>query len=979
MKTELLKNAVILVALIAFGSAVWGGDGSWSTNASGNWSAGTNWSGGTVADGFGYTAFFTNNISGTRTVDNNAIRTIGHLEFSDAGGNSQSWVLSGGSVLTLSTGGDPSQIRWLTPTEIITPLAGSVDMLFSGSSVGFGVASPYIKLKGTNTYTGTTILRKGVLYASGNVTASVNGPLGNSTSVIQIGDAGTQSSDHLALYSEANNANFARPVVVNNYGNTVAVGGGNLTTANDPMIWSGGITLNRNVILASRANLRVPGKITGPGGFIRSSSDNNGTIILEADNDFSGDISISRGILVAAHSNALGTATTRIQLGDADTAANNVALLLTNGITFTRELLISSNGTGTVSIGPQVNSANCFYTGKITLQRTLTIAPKSTGGSSTISGPISGTGGLIFLGNSDGYSYITCPTNSFTGDVTISAGIVVVNNEVRKNQDGPLGNSASTIIIQAAGTSVAKLYVDSNGLVDRDVLVTNTTLSALIGTRTATNLLFTSDLTVNTPQFSIEPLNATNRIEWTGQIQGTGIVKKAGTGVLVVTGTNSNLTGGFQLGGGTLRVNSPDPIGTGPFQINSTGTRLENDFGHYIFSNRLEIVRDPRYYGSYDLVFTGDKSIMGNLADTPVTVDQTNSLLGFRGNLTSYDKGTLTKLGAGVLDWGGTNLMANFTNNIILNAGVFRAFEGVGISTQNTIRFTGGVWESAGLCTRVLGTNVGSGQIHWGAGAAGGFSAYGAPFTVNLGGSTATVYFNSNNFVNGAGSLVFGSVRSDKAVIFKNPIDINGATRSIIVYDNTNAITDKAVLEGGVALGSYGFNKGGNGVLVLGGTNTGSAAINVNLGTLLMDGELVASASPMVCKTNTWLGGRGTIKRRITLDAGFGGFDWADTPGTLTVQTNMTLPSGFTYNFRRIGGQAPLVNVTGTLTVSNGVTVNVFSETEPQVTLFTAGTLAGTNNVSDWVVVGSRPYVIEIEGLSIIARYKPAGSFIIFR
>jgi autotransporter-associated beta strand protein len=908
---------------------------------------------------------------------NDAVRNIGHLEFSDAGGNGQAWGLGGGSVLTMSTGGDPSQIRWLTPSEIITPLAGSVDILFSGTSVGFGVANqPYLKLKGTNTYTGTTILRKGSLIASGNVPSGANGPLGNATSAVEVGDSGTLTSDNLMLYSELNGANFGRPVVVNSNGNIVAIG--NLATANDPMIWSGGITLNRDVILASRANLRLSGKITGSGGIVRSSSDNNGKIILEGDNGFSGDLRISRGILVAAHSNALGTATTRIQLGDADTAANNVALLLTNGITLTRELLISSNGTGTASIGPQANSVTCTYAGVITLERTLTVAPESYG-SVTVSGPVSGNGGLVFFGNQDGYSYVTCPTNSFTGAVTIGSGIVVISSDVRKNQDSSLGKAVSTILLQAAATSAAKMYINANGIVDRDILVTNATSTALIGTQTATNLLFTSSLMVSNPVITISAVNATNRIEWTGQIQGTGIVKKAGTGVLVVTGTNSNLTGGFQLGGGTLRVNSPDPIGTGPFQINSTGTRLENDFGHYIFSNRLEIVRDPRYYGSYDLVFTGDKSIMGNLADTPVTVDQTNSLLGFRGNLTSYDKGTLTKLGAGVLDWGGTNLMANFTNNIILNAGVFRAFEGVGISTQNTIRFTGGVWESAGLCTRVLGTNVGSGQIHWGAGAAGGFSAYGAPFTVNLGGSTATVYFNSNNFVNGAGSLVFGSVRSDKAVIFKNPIDINGATRSIIVYDNTNAITDKAVLEGGVALGSYGFNKGGNGVLVLGGTNTGSAAINVNLGTLLMDGELVASASPMVCKTNTWLGGRGTIKRRITLDAGFGGFDWADTPGTLTVQTNMTLPSGFTYNFRRIGGQAPLVNVTGTLTVSNGVTVNVFSETEPQVTLFTAGTLAGTNNVSDWVVVGSRPYVIEIEGLSIIARYKPAGSFIIFR
>ena len=975
MKTKLLKNAVILVALIAFSSVAWGGDGSWSNDANGNWSASGNWRNGTIADGSGSTAYFTNNIGNARTNYNDVIRTIGHLEFSDAGGNSYAWVLGGGSVLTLSTGGDPSQIRWLTPTEIITPLAGSVDMLFSGPSVGFG-ASPSLRLKGTNTYTGTTILRRGILTASGNVTSGANGPLGNSTAAIQIGDAGTQGSDNLSLFSEISGANFGRPVVVNSNGNIVAIG--NLATAGDSMIWSGGITLNRDVILASRANLRLPGKITGSGSIVRSSSDNNGSIVLEGDNDFSGDLRISRGILVAAHSNALGTATTTIQLGDTNTAANNVALLLTNGITLTRDLLVSSNGTGTASIGPQANSVNCTYTGEITLERTLTIAPKSSG-SVTVSGPISGTGGLFFLGNSDGYSYVTCPTNSFSGNVVVANGIVVISSDVRRNQDSSLGNAASTILIQAASGGAAKLYIDANGLVDRDVLVTNTTVSALIGTRTATNLLFTSSLTVDMPLFSIEPLNATNRIEWAGPFSGTGTVQKSGTGVMVLSSTNSAFPGPFYHNGGTLRLNSPAPFGMGTFRFAAAGTRLENDFGHYTFSNNVEIVRPPQYYGSRDLVFTGDRIISGNQADYAIIVDQTNSLLGFLGNLTSYDRGTLTKTGAGLLDWGGTNLTTNFTNNIILNAGVLRAFEGVGISTQNTIRFTGGVWESAGLCTRVLGTNVGSGQIHWGNGASGGFSAYGAPFTVNLGGSTSTVDWAANNFVGSGGEFRLGSVRSDSTVLFKNPITVNGATRTIRVYDNPDVITDKAVIEGGVNLGANGLYKQGTGVLVLGGVSTGTAAIIVNEGTLLMDGELVASATPMVCKTNTWLGGRGTIKRRITLDAGFGGFDWADAPGTLTVQTNMTLPSGFTYNFRRQGGQVPLVNVTGTLTVSNGVTVNVFSESEPQITLFTAGTLAGTNNVSDWVVVGSKPYVIEIEGLSIIARYEPAGSLFMFR
>jgi autotransporter-associated beta strand protein len=972
MKMNAIKWQIMLFTFFGCALAALGLDGSW-TNQAGNWSAGGNWRSGTIADGAGYTAFFTNDVTSNRAHTNDGTRTIGNLEFSDNGASSYTRTLGGSSVLTLSMSGGTSEIRWLTPVEIFAPLAGSDDVLFSGTSVGLS-GTPALKMKGTNAYAGATILRRGTLTASGHVPSGANSPLGNASSAVQIGDAGTLSTDNLQLMSEGTGANFGRSVVVNNTGNMVAIG--NLAVANDPMIWSGDITLNRTVWLASRANLGLSGKITGSGGFIRTSSDNNGSITLQGSNDFSGDITISRGILVAAHPFALGTATTPILLGDTNSAANTVSLRITNGITLTREIVVSSNATGMVSIGPNYNGTMGAYSGKITLERTLTIAPK-TGGSTTVASPIVGTGGLTFMGNSDGYTYLTCETNSFSGNVMIANGILVVSNEVRKNQNSPLGNSGSAILLQAPSSSSAIFYIDSNGEVDRDFLVTNTTITALIGTRTATNLVFTSSLTVSNPLVSVSPVNATNSIEWAGAISGSGVVQKSGAGVLILSGTNSAFGGAVYLYGGTLRLNSPVPLGAGPFRFAATGTRLENNFAPYVLTNGIEIVREPNYYGMYDLVFTGDKKIMGNLGDTPITVNQTNVLLGFQGNLTSYDQGTLTKKGAGFLEWGGTNLTANFTNTIIINAGVFRAYEGVGISTQSTIRFTGGVWESTGLCTRALGTGVGAGQVSWGAGSVGGFSAYGEVFTVNLGGAAATVSWAANNFVGINAEFVLGSERADRPVVFKNRIDVNGGTRSIRVYDNPAVITDKAFLEGGVDLGSHGIAKNGLGVLALGGVNSGTAAVIVNEGVLLMEGELVASATAMQCKTNTWLGGRGTIKRSITLDPGFGGFEWADAPGTLTVQTNLTLPKGLTYNFRRLVGQVPLVDVTGTLTISNGVTVNVFGDTHPELTLFTAGALAGVQNLADWVVTGSsKPYTVKVKGLSIIATCPASGTII---
>jgi SOS-response transcriptional repressor LexA len=72
--------------------------------------------------------------------------------------------------------------------------------------------------------------------------------------------------------------------------------------------------------------------------------------------------------------------------------------------------------------------------------------------------------------------------------------------------------------------------------------------------------------------------------------------------------------------------------------------------------------------------------------------------------------------------------------------------------------------------------------------------------------------------------------------------------------------------------------------------------------------------------------------------------------------------------------------VTGTLTASNGVTVNVYGETQPVLTLFTAGTLAGTQNLTNWTVTGSsRPYAVKVQGTSIVAAYPSSGMLLIVR
>jgi autotransporter-associated beta strand protein len=87
------------------------GNGTWTHNGSGDWGDTSRWSGGFPANGSGQLAnFSTLNLTADATVNVDAARSIGSLQFGDTAGT-QSWTMAsvGGKLLTLeSTSGTPS-------------------------------------------------------------------------------------------------------------------------------------------------------------------------------------------------------------------------------------------------------------------------------------------------------------------------------------------------------------------------------------------------------------------------------------------------------------------------------------------------------------------------------------------------------------------------------------------------------------------------------------------------------------------------------------------------------------------------------------------------------------------------------------------------------------------------------------------------------------------------------------------------------
>ena len=155
------------------------------------------------------------------------------------------------------------------------------------------------------------------------------------------------------------------------------------------------------------------------------------------------------------------------------------------------------------------------------------------------------------------------------------------------------------------------------------------------------------------------------------------------------------------------------------------------------------------------------------------------------------------------------------------------------------LTLNGGVWQSgsssAGTFSRGLATS-GSNKFEW-TGSGGGFAAGAGSLTVNVGGSSTagTLTWGSTVGTNIIGTLMFGSSISQNVTIFRNPVNLNGADRTINVDDNPASAADYTVMQGAVfnSTGTAGLIKTGSGELCL-----TSSSNNYNGNTTISGGVL---------------------------------------------------------------------------------------------------------------------------------------------
>lgn len=187
----------------------------------------------------------------------------------------------------------------------------------------------------------------------------------------------------------------------------------------------------------------------------------------------------------------------------------------------------------------------------------------------------------------------------------------------------------------------------------------------------------------------------------------------------------------------------------------------------------------------------------------------------------------------GTVIFKGENTYTGQTN--IKEGAVLQAVDGYSIHENSNINLEGGTIQSSGELSRHLGTQSNRIQTNGDAG----FAAAGDDLTVEIN-SGAPLTIGQANFLQAGDKLLFGSDTATHDVTFKNSIDLDGETLTILVDSQS------AILEGVLSNGQLDVNDADNdGTLVLDNDNTFTGGTTINNGTLKIteNGSLVATGS----------------------------------------------------------------------------------------------------------------------------------------
>ncbi|MDW5418442.1 autotransporter-associated beta strand repeat-containing protein [Iodobacter sp. CM08] len=210
-----------------------------------------------------------------------------------------------------------------------------------------------------------------------------------------------------------------------------------------------------------------------------------------------------------------------------------------------------------------------------------------------------------------------------------------------------------------------------------------------------------------------------------------------------------------------------------------------------------------------------------------------DSKAGLDGASNNSGKGADLTIKSGLVVFNADN---TYTGQTKIEGGALHAEDGTGIHEHSNINFTGnhdgGVLETKGTFDRYTGTA--KDRVQWTG--SGGFAANGGDLEINLNGGSKRTW-GKEGFVGGDNALIFGSDTATDNVTFKNAIDIDGKTATILV--NTGSAEGKhAQMDGVLSNGSLVVGDASHkGELILNAANTYADGTTIKAGSLQLSSK----------------------------------------------------------------------------------------------------------------------------------------------
>ncbi|WP_371348862.1 autotransporter-associated beta strand repeat-containing protein [Ancylobacter sp. IITR112] len=766
------------------------------------------------SDGLEKTGDGTLILSGVNTYTGDTAISAGTLQIASAGSlgaGSYAGDLSLASGTTFDYGSSAAQ-------TLSGAISGAGALTVSGSGT--------LTLSGSNTYSGATSINSGAVVVSGG------SAIGDSSAVT------VASGASLTLNANETIGSLA--------------GAGTVTLANVSQITAGG----------DDSSTTFSGEIAGIGSFEKAGT---GTLTLDGASSFTGVVTVSAGTMVLSGGSALA-GTTELNL------STGATLELVDG----SQSLANVNGAG----------------GTIKLNdNTLTVGADTATG--TFAGTITGTGGLTKVG---GLNQFLTGTNTFTGPVHVEAGKLFLQNGsaiadsvavtvdagaelvLRDSEtigslagsgdvlaaDGAYvlttgGNNASTTfsgsLIEAGGSSVLSLVKTGTGTF---TLTGDNSTSFTAGTTVLGGVLQIGDggtsgnigdvdtgsgLTTGALVF-----NRSDDFTYSGGISGSGTLEKKGSGTMILGSSNTGLTGLTTVSEGTLDLTGS--LG-GDVAVKSGATLL----GGGVASGTVSVESGATLSVVSGIGFTvgavefGATSTFTFLAEAPTA----NNAIYSNGDVTL--DGTL-QVNAGSGFASGTYRLIDFTGTLTDDGMEVTApahsLYAIDTSTANEVNLvvalgqwwngsntTGGSDVDGGTGT----WNVQAGTTNWTSADGSAADAWGQGGLAIFGGSSGTVTIagTTNPQVAGIEFLTSGYVvdGATPANAIRLVALADGYVPEISVAEGTATIN--SLLTGGT-----GFEKTGEGTLVLSRSNSIEGEVAVSAGTLQFSGAASVAGTIVV-------------------------------------------------------------------------------------------------------------------------------------